>query len=109
MFGERNAGFRSSGSAPPIQPTKLVSLDDGQGAFRGRGNAHAGMKRIEWLPAEAFIGRLLLHVLIGERHGLAGRHMKGCCRRYACLKWKRTRSGYVKRLPKESSSSLQSP
>jgi hypothetical protein len=46
-----------------ISNERLVSLHEGQVAFRVRDNANAAKKRIERLPAEAFIGRFLLHVL----------------------------------------------
>ena len=44
-----------------------------------------------------------------ERNELVGKEIKGCCRRQVCLKWKQTRLGYVRLLPKELSSRLQSP
>lgn len=46
-----------------ISHERLVRLQAGQVAFRVRDNAHAGKKRIERIPAQAFIGRFLLHVL----------------------------------------------
>jgi hypothetical protein len=46
-----------------ISNERLVGLHHGQVTFRVRDNTHAGKKRIERLPAEAFIGRFLLHVL----------------------------------------------
>ena len=46
-----------------ISNERIVGMDYGQVAFRVRDNAHAGKKRIERLPAEAFIGRFLLHAL----------------------------------------------
>jgi hypothetical protein len=46
-----------------ISNERLVRLHEGQVAFKVRDNANAGKKRIERLPADAFIGRFLLHVL----------------------------------------------
>jgi hypothetical protein len=46
-----------------ISNERLMGLHHGQVTFRVRDNTHAGKKRIERLPAEAFIGRFLLHVL----------------------------------------------
>jgi hypothetical protein len=46
-----------------ISNERLVRLHEGQVAFKVRDNANAGKKRMERLPADAFIGRFLLHVL----------------------------------------------
>lgn len=46
-----------------ISNERIVSMSNGQVAFRVRDNAHAGKKRLERLPADAFIGRFLLHAL----------------------------------------------
>ncbi len=46
-----------------ISNERLVSLAQGQVAFRVRDHANAGKKRIERLSAEGFIGRFLLHAL----------------------------------------------
>ncbi|WP_199688053.1 IS91 family transposase [Noviherbaspirillum sedimenti] len=46
-----------------ISNDRLAALDDGEVTFRVRDNANPGKKRTLRLPAEAFIGRFLLHVL----------------------------------------------
>lgn len=46
-----------------ISNERIVGMQDGQVAFRVRDHANPGKKRIERLPAEAFIGRFLLHAL----------------------------------------------
>jgi hypothetical protein len=46
-----------------ISNERIVGMAHGEVAFRVRDNAKAGKKRIERLPAHAFIGRFLLHAL----------------------------------------------
>jgi hypothetical protein len=46
-----------------ISNERLLSLRQGQVAFRVRDNEHPGKKRIERMPADVFIGRFLQHVL----------------------------------------------
>ena len=46
-----------------ISNERLISLHQGQVAFRVRDNAHAGKKRVEQLSADTFIARFLQHVL----------------------------------------------
>jgi hypothetical protein len=46
-----------------ISNKRIVGMPDGQVAFRVRDTANSGKKRTLHLPAEAFIGRFLLHVL----------------------------------------------
>jgi hypothetical protein len=46
-----------------ISNERLVGLHHGHVTLRVRDNTHAGKKRIERVPTEAFIGRFLLHVL----------------------------------------------
>jgi hypothetical protein len=46
-----------------ISNERIVGMEDGKVAFRVRDNTQAGKRRIERLPAQAFIGRFLLHAL----------------------------------------------
>lgn len=48
-----------------ISNERLIGMADGQVAFRVRNNAKPGKTRVERLPAQAFIGRFLLHALPG--------------------------------------------
>ncbi|HCN87666.1 MAG TPA: hypothetical protein DIT28_00565 [Oxalobacteraceae bacterium] len=46
-----------------ISNERLISLHQGQVAFRVRDNANPGKNRVERLSAESFIARFLQHVL----------------------------------------------
>jgi hypothetical protein len=60
------SAYAGSGDVDRKTNERIVGIQDGQVVFQMRDTANAGKKRVEKLPAEAFIGRFLLHAWPGR-------------------------------------------